>query len=94
MSQRTRVVTGPAMSWFLISSCAVETTGRAITATNAIHSRIRPCSSKKAAGVCAARIMSTRLPTNASSDTSISEPRKPATSSSAKAGHTGLMNQA
>ena len=35
--------------------------------------------------------MSTRLPTNASSDTSISEPRKPATSSTANAGQTGLM---
>jgi len=46
---------------------------------------------RKASGVSAAFIMSTRLPTNASSETSISEPRKPATSSTAKTGHTGLM---
>ena len=60
-------------------------------ATNAIHSSVAPCSAMKAAGVCAAFIRSTRLPTNAISATSISEPSKPATSSAANAGQTGLM---
>ena len=79
------------MTWFLIRSCAVETRGRATMATKAIHSRMRQWLARKASGVSAAFIMSTRLPTNASSDTSISEPRKPATSSTANTGQTGLM---
>ncbi len=89
MSQRTRLVTGAAIIWFLISSCAVETAGLAIRAMNAIHSSVMPCSAKKCSGDWAPRIMSTRLPTNASSATSMTEPRKPATSSSANTGQTG-----
>ena len=82
------------MIWFLIRSCAVETIGRATIATKAIHSRMGQWLETKASAVEAAFIMSTRLPTNASSDTSISEPKKPATSSTAKAGQTGLMKYA
>ena len=72
----------------------METIGLATRAMNAIHSRIAQWLAMKVWGVSAAFIMSTRLPTNASSVTSMSEPRKPATSSTAKAGHTGLMKYA
>jgi len=88
--QRTRVVTGPAITWFLMRSWIVETTGLAMTATKAIQRSVRPWSRTNVSGVWAAFIMSTRLPTNAISATSIRAPRKPATSSTAKAGQTGL----
>ena len=79
------------MVWFLIRSCAVETTGRATTATRAIHSSMLPCSLMKSCGDWAAFIRSTRLPTKAISATSITAPAKPATSSMANAGQIGLM---
>ena len=78
------------MIWFLIRSCTVETTGRAMTATKPIQSKVAPWSLKNVAGVVAARIMSTRLPMKVISATSMIEPRKPATSSAAKAGQTGI----
>ncbi len=91
MSQRTRLDTGPEMIWFLMRSWAVDTNGLATIAMNPISSRIGPWLDMNACGVWAFFIMSTRLPTKASSVTSMSEPRKPATRSAAKAGHTGLM---
>ena len=89
MSQRTRLVTGAAMIWFLISSCAVETAGRAISAMNAITSSMVLWSAKNCAGDCASFIMSTRLPTKASSATSMTEPSSPATSRMANTGQIG-----
>src|SRR5947209_1701459 len=53
------------MIWFLIRSCAVDTTGRATMATNAIHSRMGQWLVTNASGVAADFIMSTRLPTKA-----------------------------
>ena len=59
------VVTAGVIIWFLMRSCAVETIGRRMRATDAISSSIVPCSVRKVDGSVLVRIRSTIEPTNA-----------------------------
>lgn len=65
-------------------------TGRRISATNPIQASVAPCSRTNIAGSGVALIRSTRLPTQASSATSISDPISPTTTSRTSAGQIGL----